>query len=183
MLFERRPYPRRVEPVSMPPHDESAPTKTIVVLGAGLAGLAASYECLKIGYRVVLLESQGRVGGRVLTYRGFGNGMHVELGAMRIPDVHKIVLHYINELGVGPVREFKNSSDGAIKYLLDRPDLGDVWRTRNSELWANPRLIRQAYPGLANDEDWFDPLWSKYMGQIATNLFRYHPIDIDPNLL
>lgn len=39
----------------------------IVIVGAGLAGLAAAVECEKKGFDVLLLESTDRVGGRIKT--------------------------------------------------------------------------------------------------------------------
>lgn len=39
----------------------------IVIVGAGLAGLAAAGECEKKGFHVLLLESTDRVGGRIKT--------------------------------------------------------------------------------------------------------------------
>ena len=41
--------------------------KRVVVVGAGLAGLSASYLLERLGYDVVLLEATQRVGGRVRT--------------------------------------------------------------------------------------------------------------------
>ena len=41
--------------------------KRVVVIGAGLAGLSASYMLERLGYDVVLLEATQRVGGRVRT--------------------------------------------------------------------------------------------------------------------
>ncbi|MFC6238137.1 flavin monoamine oxidase family protein [Longivirga aurantiaca] len=80
----------------------------VVVLGAGLAGLAAAYEIKKAdrSVDVVVLEGQNRVGGRVLTARTdsdgvpFADGLHVELGAHRIPSNHDRTLGYIRELGL-----------------------------------------------------------------------------------
>src|SRR5690606_36926510 len=42
----------------------------VVVLGAGVAGLAVAYELGKAGYDCTVLEARDRVGGRVLTIRG-----------------------------------------------------------------------------------------------------------------
>ncbi|MGH3753385.1 MAG: FAD-dependent oxidoreductase, partial [Pseudonocardiaceae bacterium] len=40
---------------------------TIAVLGAGIAGLVAGYELERLGYDVVMLEADSRIGGRVFT--------------------------------------------------------------------------------------------------------------------
>ena len=52
--------------------DEYKRTKTrkpikVIVIGAGLSGLAAGYELAKAGHKVTILEMQHRVGGRVKT--------------------------------------------------------------------------------------------------------------------
>ena len=47
----------------------------VAVIGAGVAGLSAAYHLAEAGRRVVVLEAQERVGGRILTRSG------VELGA------------------------------------------------------------------------------------------------------
>ena len=39
----------------------------VIVIGAGLSGLAAGYELAKAGHNVTILEMQHRVGGRVKT--------------------------------------------------------------------------------------------------------------------
>ena len=41
--------------------------KTVIIVGAGMAGLSAAYELTKVGHNVKILESQTRAGGRVKT--------------------------------------------------------------------------------------------------------------------
>jgi len=84
-----------------PPANPPASTKKALVLGGGLAGLAAAYELQKKGWDVTVLEAQASAGGRVLTQRdGFENGQYAELGATRIPDVHDHTIGYVEELGL-----------------------------------------------------------------------------------
>lgn len=43
----------------------------VVVVGAGLAGLAAAYDLLEAGADVTVIEKSERAGGRVKTIRGY----------------------------------------------------------------------------------------------------------------
>lgn len=58
--------------------DEKAP-ETVIVVGAGMAGLAAAQELLGPGFRVTVLEGRDRVGGRLFTASDFA-GFPVDLG-------------------------------------------------------------------------------------------------------
>ncbi len=53
----------------------------IIVVGGGVAGLAAAAELARTGFRVVLLEARQRLGGRICTRRRSGWRRPVELGA------------------------------------------------------------------------------------------------------
>jgi monoamine oxidase len=54
---------------------------SVLVVGAGLAGLSAAVRLRKDGARVTVVEARDRVGGRVLTIRdGFAKGQHAEAG-------------------------------------------------------------------------------------------------------
>jgi monoamine oxidase len=52
----------------------------VVVVGAGLAGLAAADELRRGGAEVVVVEARDRVGGRVFSQR-LSNGAQIEMGA------------------------------------------------------------------------------------------------------
>jgi monoamine oxidase len=52
-----------------------------IVVGAGVAGLAAASRLVESGNRVILLEARDRIGGRIHTLRDAGFPVPVELGA------------------------------------------------------------------------------------------------------
>ncbi len=88
---------------------------SVVVLGAGLAGMTAAYELSRAGYKVNVLEYNNRPGGRNWTIRGgdvyaelggatqacaFDAGLYFNPGPWRIPYHHHAVLDYCRRFGV-----------------------------------------------------------------------------------
>ena len=88
---------------------------SVLVLGAGLAGMTAALELRKAGYNVRVLEFNNRPGGRNWTLRGgdsytelggprqnceFEQGLYFNPGPWRIPYHHRAVLDYCKRLGV-----------------------------------------------------------------------------------
>jgi monoamine oxidase len=110
---------------AMPP----APGKgrSLVILGAGIAGLVAAYEARRAGYSVTVIEARDRIGGRSWTIRGgdrviqmdrpdqqatFSPGLYMNAGPTRLPSTHHVILSYARRLGV-PLEIFVNSNDAA----------------------------------------------------------------------
>ncbi|WP_022972672.1 NAD(P)/FAD-dependent oxidoreductase, partial [Xanthomonas maliensis] len=88
---------------------------SVLILGAGLAGMTAAFELRKAGYRVQILEYNARPGGRNWTLRGgdrytelggasqhcqFDQGHYLNPGPWRIPHHHRAVLSYCKQFGV-----------------------------------------------------------------------------------
>jgi monoamine oxidase len=74
--------------------------RRVVVIGGGMAGLAAAFELDRAGHDVAVLEAQNRVGGRIYTCRDFAPGLYAEFGAMRIPRAHDLTLAYCDLFGL-----------------------------------------------------------------------------------
>src|SRR5215213_10202130 len=92
------PTPAGAENFQLP--NTSGNGRSVVILGAGIAGLVSAYELQRAGYRVTVLEARDRIGGRVWTIRGtdrivhtgradhrasFSPGHYFNAGAARIP--------------------------------------------------------------------------------------------------
>ena len=88
---------------------------SVLILGAGVAGMTAALELSRAGYKVQVLEYLDRVGGRSWTLKGgdtytelggasqtcqFSPGNYINPGQWRIPWNHHGLMHYCNELGV-----------------------------------------------------------------------------------
>lgn len=61
-------------------------TADVIVIGAGMAGIACARELRQVGYQVIVLEARERIGGRILTDRT-QFGVPVDLGAAWIHGV------------------------------------------------------------------------------------------------
>jgi monoamine oxidase len=72
----------------------------VVVVGAGLSGLAAARALVAQGKSVVVLEARDRVGGRTLNH-SLGDGKVVEVGGEFVGPTQDYTLGLAKELGVG----------------------------------------------------------------------------------
>ena len=88
---------------------------SVLVLGAGIAGMVAAFELRNAGYSVQVLEYNSRAGGRNWTLRGgdrytelgadtqecrFDPGLYINPGPWRLPYHHRGMLSYCKRLGV-----------------------------------------------------------------------------------
>ena len=74
--------------------------RTVIVIGAGFAGLACADTLAHGGVNVILLEATGRAGGRVRTDRKFIPGDPVELGGEWIGTNHPTWLAFAQEFNL-----------------------------------------------------------------------------------
>jgi monoamine oxidase len=141
----------------------------VVVVGAGLAGLAAARALTARGASVVVLEARDRVGGRLLNH-DIGEGKVVEVGGQWIGPTQDRLAALARELGV---ETFPTHAEG--DNLLEYA--GSVRRYKGTIPRINPAVlvdVEQAQRRLNRlarkvplDAPWETPKAAKLDGQTA----------------
>lgn len=109
---------------------------SVVILGAGIAGMVAAYEMRKAGYKVKILEFNNRPGGRnwslhagdsytdiggVTQKADFAPGQYFNPGPWRLPYHHQGILHYCKMLNV-PLESFVMYNNAAYAHSANAFD-------------------------------------------------------------
>ena len=89
---------------------------TVVVVGAGLAGLTCAYRLAHHEVDVILLEAQERVGGRCWSSRGWRDGQVAEHGGEHIEEGQEHILELVNHLGLELEHRFEETGEGSMKF-------------------------------------------------------------------
>jgi monoamine oxidase len=110
-----------------------------VIVGAGLAGLAAARRLERLGCSVRVLEARDRVGGRVADH-GLSDGSVIELGGQWISPIQPRVWNLAAELSLATFPTYEEGTDltiidetvrawrGDEYYGLEEPDRVDAER-------------------------------------------------------
>jgi monoamine oxidase len=146
----------------------------VVIVGAGLAGLAAARALTAQGVSVAVLEARGRVGGRTLNH-DIGEGKVVEVGGQWIGPTQDRLAALAAELGV---ETFPTYATG--ENLLEYG--GSVRRYRGAIPRINPAVlvdVQQAQTRLNRlarkvplDAPWEAPKAAKLDGQTMATWMR-----------
>ena len=141
----------------------------VAVIGAGLAGLHAARACEAAGLRVVVIEAERRIGGRLHTLRDLPGAP--EAGGIQIGAGYTRLRKTAGELGVG-----LDSGGGAGAGIADAPGnlyavngamatpadwpTSDGNRLADSERTVEPAALLRHYarvfPRLASPDAWLD---------------------------
>ena len=118
----------------------------VAIVGAGIAGLVAAYELMKLGLRPVVYEAS-KMGGRLRSQAFEGaSGVVAELGGMRFPVSSTGFFHYVDLFGLqsdpfpNPLTPAAGSTvvdlEGTTHYARTLADLPLLYR-EVAAAWAN----------------------------------------------
>jgi len=123
---------------------------SVLVAGAGLAGLTAARDLVDMGAEVTVIDARDRVGGRVWTARnGFTDSQHGEAGGEMIDEAQREIRDLAGELGLKLIRILKTGfgyvrpgRDGRVRMAKGSGSLG--WERLAERLHEMTRLYRFA---------------------------------------
>ncbi len=138
---------------------------SVIVAGAGLAGLTAAYELQRRGARVTVVEARNRVGGRVWTRRdGFADGQHAEGGGDMIDPDQEAIRRLAKGLGLtlSPILRggFAFARQAARAPVITRAsEAGGLWTelAQVAEHWVRAHRL--------NERRWDGPIARQLAGQ------------------
>jgi len=111
----------------------------VAIVGAGIAGLVAAYELMKLGLRPVVYEAS-KMGGRLRSQAFNGaDGIVAELGGMRFPVSSTAFYHYVDKLGL-ETRPFPNPLTAASSSTVIDLEGETYYAQKLSEL---PKLFQE----------------------------------------
>ena len=147
---------------------------SVLVVGAGLAGLSAAVRLMKDGARVTVVEARDRVGGRVLTVRdGFAENQHAEAGGdfidrgqediRRLADQYSLNVRtilrqgfsFVRHKGAGHIHGRPMKGERAWKPIVDRAKpLIEAYR-RAEQHWESAVVRSMAHRSISQ---WLDEI-------------------------
>jgi len=163
------------------PHDP------VVIVGAGMAGLACAHAFRRAGVPVRILEARNRVGGRVWTDREFAGAFPVEAGALMVHGKRVSVQDWIAEYGVEtrPLPRLGTRISHA----------GRLWRTSTMVLpgnhpfgartsfdafWRLPRDLARYRGPECSLQEFLDRRSTAPAARLIANFFYAHAAAADP---
>lgn len=141
--------------------------KSVIVIGAGAAGLAAADHLHAAGCETTILEASDRVGGRIRHLEGFAD-FHVELGAEEVHGLENSLVPLVGAAGAELIRH--ETVHDYIRYdgklmSLEQARAGDD--------------LREAFDFVANVSHYNGPAWTVEQCIVARHMpgHAWHYLD------
>jgi len=141
--------------------------KSVIVIGAGAAGLAAAERLVAGGCAVTILEASDRVGGRVRHLEGFAD-FNIELGAEEIHGLENCLVPLVEATGAELIRH-----ETVHDYIRYDGKLISLEEARAGE------DLREAFEFVANVSHYNGPAWTVEQCIVARHLpgHAWHYLD------
>lgn len=118
-------------------------SRSVVVVGAGIAGLTAAYCLSKLGVDVTVLEASERVGGRMSTDRR--DSYLIDRGAQFLSDGYSVICELISELGLAQHLSRASGWTGTVRRgTIRRTNARYPWTVATSGLLSWRDTLRMA---------------------------------------
>jgi monoamine oxidase len=136
---------------------ETVSGRRMIIVGAGLGGLACAEQLVRAGVDVLVLEATHRVGGRVRAIRDLVPGAVLEMGAEFVGKNHPLWISYANRFGI-PLIQADAFPDRDKPLLLDgvrvsKDDAEPIWKQADALL----RRLNILALGVDADQPWQSP--------------------------
>ncbi|MEO8512411.1 MAG: NAD(P)/FAD-dependent oxidoreductase [Ignavibacteria bacterium] len=130
----------------------------VVIIGAGFSGLAAAYRLKQKGCKVVLLESRGRIGGRVFSHQiDKDEDLVIELGAEWVGASHERLIAMCKEFGL---ELFNNQFESHLTFAGEYFPKGswnysDEWKKKFEKIIKDYANFREEDKKRLDKMDWW----------------------------
>ena len=135
-------------------------SKSCVIIGAGLAGLAAGFKLKNAGWKVIVLEARDRIGGRVFSHKDVETGLVCELGAEWVGESHERIKALCREFRI-PLQKHQFEDfllrDGRV-YRPGEWSFSPKAKQAFEKMIAGYEKLTQAHKTRLDSVDWWNHL-------------------------
>jgi len=132
--------------------------ESVIIIGAGFAGLTAAYLLKKQGIQVKVVEARNRIGGRVFSFKPEGSvNQVIELGAEWVGNSHTSLIAMCKEFGL---ELFNNQFDTHLTFEGNYSPAGNWGLSKELEdFWMKKTAVWDTYTESAKQKldkmDWW----------------------------